>query len=200
MFKRLLCGAITMILTASLLAACGAPANLATPQAGVPSPSPQPTTLPLPTRVYAPEAEANFALYFRYGGCLGETLDTFQGTFSRSMCPPDPPVTISFALSAEEMRTIYLEMVRIDFFGYPDQFSVVVPEGAVFLQVTPSDSYHLKVRNREVEKDLYWTDDIVEPTTREADQLRAFLKQIIAIIRQHPEMKQVPTPNGCGCE
>jgi hypothetical protein len=173
-----------MILAAVLLPACGAPA---------------PSATPLPERVYAPEPEANFALYFSYGACLGETLDTFQGTFSRSMCPPDPPVSISFALTAEEMRTIYLEMAKIDFFGYPDQFRVAVPEGAVFGQVTPSESYHLKVRNGEAEKDLYWTDDIFDPTTQEADRLRAFLRLVIDVIHGHPELEQVPGPSGCGC-
>jgi len=185
MSNRLLCGAITTILAAGLLAACG-----------VPAPS---ESVPLETRAYAPEPEGNFALYFSYGGCLGETVDTFQGTFSRSMCPPNPPVTIAFTLSAEEMRTLYLEMAQIDFFGYPDQFSVVVPEGAVVGRITPSDSYHLKVRNGEVEKELYWTDDIFEPTTREADQLRTFLKKVIGIIHGHPELKLVPEPSGCGC-
>jgi hypothetical protein len=184
MFGRLLYHVVSVILAVSLLVACSAPT---------------PSATPLPARIYAPEPEANFALHFDYGGCLGETLDTFQGTFSRSMCPPDPPVTISFALSEEEMRTIYLKMARIDFFGYPDQFSVVVPEGAVILQVTPSDSYHLKVRNGEVEKELYWTDDIVEPTTQEADQLRALLKKVIGIIQGHPELKLLPERSGCGC-
>jgi hypothetical protein len=184
MFGRLLYHVVSLILAASLVAACGAPA---------------PSATPLPTRVYASEPEANFALYVNYGACLAETLDTFQGTFSRSMCPPDPPVTISFTLSAEEMRTIYLEMVKIDFFGYPDQFSVVVPEGTVYCQVTPSESYHLKVRNGGVEKELHWTDDIVEPTTQEADQLRAFLKMIIDIIHGHAELRLVPEPSGCGC-
>jgi hypothetical protein len=182
MFRNLSYRVVSTILAASLLAACSAP-----------------SATPLPTRVYAPEPEANFALYFRYGGCLDETLDTFQGTFSRSMCPPDPPVSISFALSAEEMRAIYQEMAKIDFFGYPDQFSVVVPEGAVVGKVTPSDSYYLKVRNGQVEKELYWTDDIVEPTTREADHLRAFLQMVIDMIHGHPELEQVPEPNGCGC-
>jgi hypothetical protein len=161
--------------------------------------TPAPSATPLPARVYAPEPEANFALYFTYGACLAETLDTFQGTFSRSMCPPDPPVTISFTLSAEEMRTIYLEMAKIGFFGYPDQFSVVVPEGTVYCQVTPSESYHLKVRNGGVEKDLHWTDDIVEPATQQADQLRAFFKMVIGIIHGRPELKLVPEPSGCGC-
>jgi hypothetical protein len=186
MFGRWLYHVVSVILAASLVAACGTPA----PSATVP---------PLPTRVYAPEPEANFALYFTYGACLTETLDTFQAAFSRSMCPPDPPVTISFALSAEEMRTIYLEMARIDFFGYPDQFSVVVPEGTVVCQVTPSESYHLKVRNGGMEKELYWTDDIVEPTTQQADQLRGFLKMVIDVIHGHPELKLVPEPSGCGC-
>jgi len=184
MFRRLGYRVGLVILAAALLAACSASLSSATP---------------LPARVYAPEPEANFALYFSYGGCLGEVLDTFQGTFSRSMCPPDPPVTISFALSAEEMRTIYLEMAKIDSFSYPDQFSVVVPEGAVVGKITPSNSYHLKVRNGEVEKDLYWTDDIFDPTTQEADQLRAFLKKVIDIIHGHPELKWVPGPGGCGC-
>jgi hypothetical protein len=184
MSKRRFYQVASTILAIALLAACSAHT---------------PSATPLPTRVYAPEPEANFALRFDYGGCLGETLDTFQGTFGRSMCPPDPPVNISFALSAEEMRTIYLEMAKIDFFGYPDQFSVVVPEGAVICQVTPSDSYHLKVRNGVVEKELYWTDDIVEPTTQEADQLRAFLKMVIGLIHGHPELKLVPEPSGCGC-
>ena len=186
MFGRLLYLVISVILAAGLASACGAPE----PSATAPS---------LPTRVYAPEPEANFGLYLTYGACLAETLDTFQGTFSRSMCPPDPPVTVSFALSAEEMRTIYAEMVKIDIFGYPDQFSVVVPEGAVVCQVTPSESYHLKVRNGGVEKDLYWTDDIVDPTTQEADRLRAFLKMVIEMIHGHPELKLVPEPSGCGC-
>jgi len=174
--------AVLLILAAGFLAACGAAA---------------PSATPLPARVYAPEPEANFALSFSYG-CLGESIDTFQGTFTRSMCPPDPPVTIALTLSAEEMRTIYDEMADIDFFGYPDQFSVVVPKGAVVGKVTPSDSYHLRVRNGEVEKELYWTDDIVSPTTREADLLRAFLKKIIDIIYQHPEIELLPRPN-CGC-
>ena len=108
-------------------------------------------------------------------------------------------MSIPFALSAEEMRTIYRAMARIDFFGYPDQFSVEVPEGAVVGKVTPSDSYHLRVRNGDVEKELYWTDDIFEPTTQEADQLRAFLKMVIDIIHAHPELKRVPEPSGCGC-
>jgi len=184
MLRRLLYHVVSVILAATFLAACR----------GL-----TPPATPLPTRVYAPEPESDFALYFRYGGCLGETVDTFQGTFSRSMCPPDPAVTISFALSTEEMRTIYLEMAKIDFFGYPDQFSVVVPEGAVVEKITPSDSYYLKVRNGGVEKELYWTDDIVEPTTQEADRLRTFLKKIIDIIHGHPELKLVPEPSGCGC-
>jgi len=184
MFRRLLYQVVSVILAASFLVACSVPTPSATPS---------------PTRIYAPEPEANFALYFSYGACLGETLDTFLGTFSRGMCPPDPPVTISFALTAEEMRTIYTEMAAIDFFGYPDQFSVVVPEGAVVGRVTPSDSYHLKVRNGQVEKELYWTDDIFDPTTQEANQLRAFLKNVIDIIHRHPELKQVPEPSGCGC-
>jgi len=178
--------AILLILAAGLLAACGAPAPSATPP-------------PSPTPVYAPEPAANFALYFSYGSCLSETLDTFQGTFSRSMCPPDPPVTIALTLSAEEMQTIYDEMAEIDLFGYPDQFSVVVPEGTVYVMVTPSDSYYLRVRNGEVEKELYWNDNITEPTTREADQLRAFLDKVIGIIHGRPEMKLVPKPSGCGC-
>lgn len=186
MFGRLLYRVVSLILAVSFVAACGAPA-------------PSPTVPSLPTHVYAPEPEADFALRFDYGACLAETLDTFQGTFSRSMCPPDPPVTISFTLSAEEMREIYLEMVKIDFFGYPDQFAVVVPEGTLYCQVTPSESYHLKVRNGGVEKELHWTDDITDPTTQEADQLRAFLNMVIDIIHGHPELKLVPEPGDCGC-
>ena len=173
-----------LILAGGLLAACDAAA---------------PSSAPLPTRVYASEPEANFALHFRYGSCLDESVDTFQSTFTRSMCPPDPPVTISFALSAADMQTIYREMAKIDFFGYPDQFSVVIPEGAVVGRVTPSESYYLRVRNGEVEKELYWTDDIFEPTTQEADQLRVFLKKVIDIVHQHPELQQVPMPSSCGC-
>ena len=173
-----------LVLAAAFLTACGAAL---------------PSATPLPARVYAPEPEANFALYFSYGSCLSESVDTFQGTFTRSMCLPDPPVTVSFSLSAEELQAIYREMARIDFFGYPDQFSVVVPEGAVVGRVTPSTSYHLRVRNGEVEKELHWTDDIFEPTTQDADRLRAFLKKLIDIIHQRPELKQVPMPSGCGC-
>ena len=169
-----------------ILAACGAPAPSAPPP-------------PLPTPVYAPEPAANFALYFSYGSCLTETLDTFQGTFTRSMCPPDPPVTVTLTLSAEEMQTIYHEMAKIDLVGYPDHFSVVVPEGTVYGMVTPSDSYYLRVRNGKVEKELYWDDNITDVTSKEADQLRAFLEKVISIIHGRPEIKLVPQPSGCGC-
>jgi hypothetical protein len=173
-----------LILAAWILAAC-----VAAP----------PSATPLPTRVYAPEPDANFALYFNYGSCLSESVDTFRGTFTRSMCPPDPPVTVPFALPAEEMQMIYRELASIDFFGYPDQFSVVVPEGAVIGKVTPSDTYYLRVRNGEIEKELYWTDDIFEPTTQEADHLRVVLKKLIDIIHHHSELQQVPMPSGCAC-
>lgn len=175
--------ATLLILAASVVVSCG---------------TAEPSARPLPERVYAQSPEANFALYLSYGGCLPESLDTFQGTFSRSMCPPAPPVTLSLTLSTQEMEAIYRGLAAIDLFSYPEQFSVAAPEGAVVGRITPSNSYYLRVRNGATEKELYWTDDITEPGSEEADRLRVFLRMIIDLIYQHRELQQVPTP-GCGC-
>ena len=55
-------------------------------------------------------------------------LDTFKGTYTKDMVM-DPSITVPLSLSEEEMDRIYQKMVEIDFFNYPDKFSVSVPPG-----------------------------------------------------------------------
>ena len=73
-----------------------------------------------------PEA-AGFNLEFRYGVMAGNILDTFEGTYTKDMVT-DLPITVELSLSDEEKETIYQKMVEIDFFDYPEEFSVSIEE------------------------------------------------------------------------
>ena len=116
------------------------------------------------------QPESNLNLIFRYGIGARNELDTFQGTYTKDMIR-DLPITVNLALSEEEMDRIYQKMVEINFFNYPDQFSVSVPIGEPTGMVTPYASYYFKVDYNSQIKELRWEDKITNPNEK-ADRLR----------------------------
>lgn len=63
-------------------------------------------------------------------------LNTFNGNYTKDMVV-DPPVTVNLTLSEKEMNTIHDKMAEINFFDYPDEFTVSVPHWEGMGTVTP---------------------------------------------------------------
>jgi hypothetical protein len=136
----------------------------------------------------SPKSDFNFI--FQYGVTGGNELDTFQGTYTKDMVI-DPPITINLSLSKEEMGSIYQKMLEIDFFNYPDDFTVTVPPGELTGMVTPYSSYYFMVESKSGEKELKWEDKITNPDEK-AGKLRELITLIRSMIESKEEYKQLP--------
>ena len=136
--------------------------------------------------------ESNFNLEFKYGVMAGNILDTFKGTYTKDMVT-DPPITVELSLSEEEKETIYQKMVEIDFFNYPDEFTVDVPPDEFIGIMTPYNSYYFKVEYNSQIKELWWEDEITNPDEK-ADKLRELVLLIRNIVESKEEYKALPEP------
>ncbi len=142
--------------------------------------------------VTPPPSESNFNLIFKYGVMARNELDTFKETYTKDMIG-DPSITVNLSLSKEELDRIHQKMVEIDFFSYPDEFSVSVPAGGSFGMVTPHSSYYFKVEHDAEIKELRWEDKITNEDEK-ADTLRELIKLIRDIIESREEYKKLPAP------
>ena len=139
-----------------------------------------------------PPGEANFNLIFKYGVMARNELNTFQGTCTKDMVS-DPSITVNLSLSKEELDRIYQKMVEIDFFDYPDEFSVSVPPGQSVGMVTPHSSYYFKVEYDTRVKELWWEDKIINENEK-AGNLRELIKLIKDIIEAKEQYQKLPEP------
>jgi hypothetical protein len=139
-------------------------------------------------------AQSDFNFIFKYGVTGRTTLDTYQGTYTKDMVM-DPDITIELKLSQEEMDSIYQKMVEIDFFKYPDEFSVSVPVSERKAEVTPYSTYFFQVTYGDKTKELLWHDKIMNPDEK-ADKLKGLINFIINIIESKEEYKALPKANG----
>ena len=135
---------------------------------------------------------SDFNLEFKYGITARNILDTFEGTYTKDMVA-DPPVSIDLSLSEEEKDIIYQKMVEIDFFSYPDDFSVDVSTAERITTFMPYNSYYFKVEYDSQIKELRWDDDITKPDEK-ADRLRELILLIRNIIESKEEYKELPEP------
>jgi len=135
-----------------------------------------------------------FNLVFKYGVGARNELDTFNGTFTKDMII-DPPVTVNLTLSKEELDTIYQKMKEIDFFAYPDRFSVSVHSGESTGMITPYSSYYFKVAYDSGLKELWWEDKITNKDEK-AEKLRELIEFIKNIVEAKKEYKELPPPRG----
>ena len=139
-----------------------------------------------------PTPSSDFNMVFKYGVGAKNKLDTFNGTFTRDMVV-EPSITIELSISKQELDRIYNKMVEIDFFNYPDEFSVPIdPDGKVII-VTPYNSYYFKVEYDSKVKELWWEDEI-HNENMDADKLRELIQLIKDIIESKEEYKQLPEP------
>jgi hypothetical protein len=139
-----------------------------------------------------PSEESDFNLIFKYGITARNELNTFKGTYTKDMVM-DPPITVELSLSKGEMDRIYQKMVEIDFFDYPDKFSVSVPPDEPIGMVTPYASYYFKVEYDSQIKELRWEDEITNPDEK-ADRLRELIMFIRDIVESKEEYKKLPEP------
>ncbi len=138
--------------------------------------------------------ESSFNLVFQSGVGARNRLDTFNGTFTKDMIM-EPSIKVKLSLSEEELDSIYQKMMEIDFFNYPDRFSVTVPPGESTIIVTPYESYYFKVRYGSRVKELWWEDEIKNENI-EADRLRELIELIWSIVQSKEEYKKLPPPKG----
>jgi len=141
-----------------------------------------------------PPRESGFNLIFRYGVGAKNELNTFDRTYTRDMVQ-DPSITVKLSLSEEEVDSIYQEMMEIDFFDYPDNFSIVPPTSESRGIVTPYYSYYFKVQRDSGTKELWWEDEIVYEDMK-ADRLRELINLIWDIVKSKDEYKALPEPTG----
>jgi len=141
-----------------------------------------------------PPHPSNFNMIFKYGIGARNELNTFDGTYTKDMIM-DPPITVELSLSKQELDRIYQKMIEINFFGYPDQFSVSVPPWQSGGLATPHCSYYFRVEYDSKVKELSWEDNITNPDKR-ADKLRELITLIRDIIESKEEYKQLPPPRG----
>jgi len=133
-----------------------------------------------------------FNMIFKYGVMAVNELNTFEGTYTKDMVSV-PSITVELTLSQEEKGRIYQKMLEIDFFNYPEEFSVSVPEGEVIGMVTPYLSYYFKVEYNSQTKELRWKDNITKPDEK-ADKLRELITLIRDIVESKEEYKKLPEP------
>lgn len=137
--------------------------------------------------------ESNFNLIFKYGVGARNELNTFKGTYTKDMVS-DPSITVNIYLSEEELHKIYQKMIEIDFFDYPDRFSVSVPPGASVGIVTPYGSYYFKVEYDSEIKELWWEDEIINEDEK-ANKLRELIQLVRDIIESKEEYQKLPEPS-----
>jgi hypothetical protein len=186
------CLALAVALLSTLGCDNRTPAKIESDSDGTVTPTPEETNPGTEKPVNHKPGESNFNLIFRYGIMAGNTLNTFEGTYTKDMVR-DPSITVPLALTEEETDRIYHKMVEIDFFNYPDNFSVSVPPGQPVGMRTPYSSYYFKVEYKSRIKELWWEDEIVNADEK-ANRLRELIRLIRDIIKSKEEYKELPEP------
>jgi hypothetical protein len=194
MRKVWLIACLALLLALSITSGCdnGTPEEPEPAVEGTVMPAPEETVSGTESPVKHAPRESNFNLIFRYGITAGNTLDTFQGIYIKDMVR-DPSIRIQLALTEEEMDQIYQKMVEIDFFNYPDKFSVAVLPDAPTAIRTPYPSYYFKVEYNSQVKELRWEDEIIEEDEK-ANRLRELISLIRDIVESKEEYKELPEP------
>jgi len=137
------------------------------------------------------QPEPNFGFVLEFGSCSIDKLDTFKREFTQDRVV-EPSITIPLGLSDEQMTMIYGKMVEINLARYPEVFEVHKPLIGEVVMLSSPYNYDLTVENGESSTSIRWTDDIVQPTTAKADQLRELFRLIIQMVQEHPGYQGLP--------
>ena len=137
--------------------------------------------------------DADFNLIFKYGVGARNELNTFEETFTKDMVI-DPPITVAFSLTKKESDEIYQKMTEINFFDYPDTFSVFMDSEEIGF-FSPYPTYYFKVEYNLNIKELLWRDNMMTEDEK-AMRLREFINFIRNIIESKEEYKELPPAQG----
>ena len=141
----------------------------------------------------------DFGFIAEWGVARMNSLDTFQGTFTKDLVTGSPPsATTKLMLTSEERRELYQALRALEPWSYPSRFEppyADVTSPGVEQVVTPALSYHLYLAGARMEKDIWWTDDNWS-TTADAEALRAWFRQVMDLVRSRPEYKAMPEARG----
>lgn len=137
------------------------------------------------------QPESNFGFILEFGPCSIDRLDTFKGEFTQDRVV-EPPITIPLQLSDEQMKMIYEKMIEINVAGYPEVFEVPKPLIGEVVMLSSPYNYDLTIENGESRVSIRWTDDMVQPTTPEADRLRELFRLIIQMVHEQPGYQGLP--------
>jgi len=139
----------------------------------------------------APESrDLNFM--FGYGVDAKNVLNTFEDTFTKDLIL-DGTATVQFTLSTSDFQRIKIKMLEINFFSYPDTFTVTT--GNIAAVITPCSIYNIEVSYNTSIKHLHWEDCIVSEDSA-AMKLRELIVLVKNIIVSHPEYSQLPPAKG----
>ena len=140
------------------------------------------------------QSSGSFNFVFGYGVGAKNQLDTFKGTYTRDMVQ-DPSITIPLTLTESEKKQILDKMNEINFFSYPDVFTITNSPGVMTTIITPYDSYYFRVEYGTITKELSWNAQNSSPS-EQADKLNELIKLIRYIIQSKDEFKNLPHPTG----
>lgn len=197
-------GISLLIMSAMALTGCGYLGEAAsTPTAGLPAFPTIPArieTTPLPTVSLPMGPAPDFAFSLEFAVCYSETINTFDGSFTRdtTAVAGGSRLVIPLELAKPQMTAIYTRMRAINLWSYPADFKIPVWAGGGMALVGPAVKYRVLARASRLSRTVSWTDDIVQPTTTDAHNLRGLFSMIIDMVREHPAYSELPPPEfGC---
>lgn len=137
------------------------------------------------------QPEPNYGFVFEFGSCSMDKLDTFKEEFTQDRVV-EPSIIFPLQLSDEQMAMIYEKMLEIKLARYPEVFAIPKPLIGEVVMISSPYNYALTVENGESRTSIRWTDNIVQPTTPKADQLRELFQLIIQMVQEYPDYQQLP--------
>jgi len=144
---------------------------------------------------WTPCFDSDFNLVFRYGHYHVEAkneLNTFRGSYTRDMVTRSP-ITVKLCLTKEDLDRIYLKMMEIDFFSYPDVFHVK-HMGDIIGEASHWNTYFIMVQNGTKVKTVRWDSRYLISGNEEYDSLMELVRLIWKIIEAKPEYQRIPEP------
>ena len=139
---------------------------------------------------------SDFNILFKYGydKAMRNELNTFNETYTKDL-GKDPPITVEFRLTDEDMERIYQKIVEIDFFCFPEKFVIPVPDGEVVSATSNYLQYYFRVECDNKVKIVQWKDYILKEND-DAKNLRKVISLIRSIIESKDEYRDLPSFEG----
>ena len=139
---------------------------------------------------------SDYNILFKYGysKAMINKLNTFNGTYTKDL-GTDPPITVEFRLTDEDIERIYQKMVEIDFFCYPEKFVIPIPDGEIVRVDSNYLQYYFRVECNNKVKIVQWSDHIVYKN-EDAEKLRWLTGLIIDLIESKDEYWDLPSTRG----